>query len=309
MLSIYHTVNNVVVPTEEIEKGCWIDLIKPTPEELRLVSEATGIYEEFLHYPLDDEELARVEVEDDQMMVIINVPIKNEAEVMYETLPLGIVQNDDFIVTVCLADMSLGQEFVNSRLKNVATFKKTRFLFQLFQKETNLYVRYLRDIRHRNDIIERELHKSMKNRELFQLLDQEKSLVYFSTSLRSNDKVMEKLLRSKYLKMYEEDEDLLEDVLIENKQAMEMVEIYSSITSGTMDAFASIISNNLNIVMKLLAGITIVLSIPTMISSFFGMNVSLPISPNNPWGFLIILVISVVACLIGAVLLSRKNML
>jgi len=309
MLGIYQTINQTIIPAQEIEKGCWINLVRPTQEEIEQVVAATGIYEEFLHYPLDDEELARVEVEDDQMMVIVNIPIICKAEVIYETIPLGIILNDDFIVTVCLEEMGLEQEFINNRLKNSATFKKTRFMFQLFQKETGLYLKYLRDISRRNDEIERELHKSMKNKELFQLLNLEKSLVYFSTSLRSNDKVMEKLLRSKYLKMYEEDEDLLENVLIENKQAIEMADIYSNISTSTMNAFASIISNNLNIVMKFLAGITIILSIPTMIASFFGMNVTLPIAGGNSWGFGIILIISAIACLISMFLLSRKGML
>ncbi len=309
MLGIYQTINQTIVPAQEIEKGCWINLVHPTHEEIQQVSANTGIYEEFLHYPLDDEELARVEAEDDQMMVIVNVPIICQAEVIYETMPLGIILNDDFIVTVCLEDMGLEQEFIHSKVKNSATFKKTRFMFQLFQKETGLYLKYLRDISRRNDEIERELHKSMKNKELFQLLNLEKSLVYFSTSLRSNDKVMEKLLRSKYLKMYEEDEDLLENVLIENKQAIEMADIYSNISTSTMNAFASIISNNLNIVMKFLAGITIILSIPTMIASFFGMNVTLPIAMGNNWGFGIILIISAIACLVSMFLLSRKGML
>jgi len=155
--------------------------------------------------------------------------------------------------------------------------------------------------------VEKKLHKSMKNKELLKLLDFEKSLVFFTTSLKSNEIVMEKLLRGKYLKMYEEDQDLLEDVIIENKQAIEMANIYSSILSGMMDAFASVISNNLNIVMKFLTSVTIVLSIPTMMSSFFGMNVPLPFE-SNPLGFLYILLISLAVSLVVVLVLLKKDM-
>jgi len=309
MLTTYLTVNDELVEKDTIEKGSWINLINPTPEEIRHVSEETGIYELFLRYPLDDEELPRVEAEDDQTLIIISAPVFSAEYKNYDTLPLGIILNDDYIVTVCLEDLNLLQDFDNSRVKGMATFKKTRFIFQLFSRKTNLYLKYLRDINRRNEQIEYELHKSMRNKELLGLLRMEKSLVYFTTSLRSNDKVMEKLLRGKTLKMYEEDEDLLEDVIIENKQAIEMADIYSNISSSTLEVFASVISNNLNIVMKFLAGITIILSIPTMIASFFGMNVNLPVSTGDPLVFLWIVLGSGILCLVFFVLLNRKNML
>ncbi|MDD2568591.1 MAG: magnesium transporter CorA family protein [Clostridia bacterium] len=309
MLAIYRTINDELVQTTEAEKGSWLDLINPTNEEIQYAAQETGIYEEFLRYPLDDEEIPRVESEDDQIMIIINVPVICHAEVVYETMPLGIILNDDYIVTVCLEDIHLFQEFSSSRMKDMATFKKTRFIFQLLQKKTNLYLKYLRDINRRHEEIERYLEKSMRNQELLHLMNLEKSLVYFTTSLRSNDKVMEKLMRSKSLKMYEEDEDLLEDVMIENKQAIEMADIYSNISSSTMDTFASIISNNLNIVMKFLASITIILSVPTMIASFFGMNVVLPINTTSPFVFFGILFICIIACLGLLWYLTKKRML
>ncbi len=308
MLSIYQTINGVLHQTETIEKGVWINLISPTEAEINQVVEKTGLDSNFLRYPLDDEELPRTEIDEGQLLIIINVPVVTHKSVIYDVIPLGIILNDDFIVTVCLEDVNLYQELADERLKSMATFKKTRFVLQLIQRKTTLYIKYLRDINRRHENIEKELRKSTKNQELFKLLNLDKSLVYFSTSLRSNNKVMEKLLRGKYLKMYDEDEDLLEDVLIENKQAIEMADIYSNITSGTMDAFASIISNNLNIVMKFLAGITIVLSIPTMIASFFGMNVPIPMGTFT-WGFLIIIGCSAVLCLIIFALLKRKNMI
>lgn len=310
MLTIYQTTaNDEIALVPQVEKGCWINLINPTEEEINYISQQTQIATEFLKYPLDDEEIPRVEVEEEQIMIIINVPVERDAEVNYDTIPLGIVLNDDYIVTVCLEDVKLENDFVKTRVKGMTTYKKTRFILQLFQKKTNLYLKYLREINRHTEEIERELHKSMRNQELSHLLNIQKSLVYFITSLRSNEKVMQRLLRGKALKLYEEDEDLLEDVLIENHQAIEMADIYSNISTGTMNAFASIISNNLNIVMKLLAGITIVMSIPTMIASFFGMNLQGIPFAMHPWGFAIISTVSVIACIISIIILMKKDML
>jgi magnesium transporter len=169
------------------------------------------------------------------------------------------------------------------------------------------FLRYLRYIDKKTDDVEKQLHKSMKNKELFKLLDLAKSLVYFTTSLKSNETVLEKLLRGRYLKMYEEDQDLLEDVIIENKQALEMANIHSSILSGMMDAFASVISNNLNIVMKFLTSVTIVMAIPTMVSSLFGMNVALPMQ-NNPLAFLYLVLISLGVSAGAVYYLYKKQM-
>ncbi len=308
MLTIFQTVNDTTVKIDTLEEGAWVNLVNPTEEEIQLIAQQAGIYTDFLKYPLDDEEIPRVEAEDEQLMIIINVPIKRKEDVIYDTIPLGIVINDDYVITICLEDINLEQDFAGNKMKSMATFKKTRFVFQLFQKQTSLYLKYLREINRQNEQIERELHKSMRNKELINLLNMEKSLVYFTTSLRANEKVMQRLLRGKTLKMYEEDSDLLEDILIENRQAIEMADIYSNISSGTMDAFASIISNNLNIVMKFLAGITIVLSIPTMIFSFFGMNVPLPLE-SSIWGYFAIIIICVIACILIAYWLKKKDML
>lgn len=308
MLTIFQTVNDTTVKIDTLEEGAWVNLVNPTEEEIQLIAQQAGIYTDFLKYPLDDEEIPRVEAEDEQLMIIINVPIKRKEDVIYDTIPLGIVINDDYVITICLEDINLEQDFAGNKMKSMATFKKTRFVFQLFQKQTSLYLKYLREINRQNEQIERELHKSMRNKELINLLNMEKSLVYFTTSLRANEKVMQRLLRGKTLKMYEEDSDLLEDILIENRQAIEMADIYSNISSGTMDAFASIISNNLNIVMKFLAGITIVLSIPTMIFSFFGMNVPLPLE-SSVWGYFAIIIICVIACILIAYWLKKKDML
>jgi magnesium transporter len=304
VINIYLSVNDELVQIKSPEKGAWINIINPSEEELEHAAAITGIFYDFLKYPLDDEERPRVEIEDNQLLIILNVPIIYQASVMYDTIPLGIIITNDYITTICLQNIDIVTDFAKGKVKGMATYKKTRFVFQLMQKASILYLKYLREINKKTDEIELKLHKSMRNQELISLLDLEKSLVYFSTSLRSNEKVMEKLLRT--LKMYEEDHDLLEDVIIENKQAIEMADIYSNILSSTMSSFASIISNNLTIVMKFLAAITIVVSLPTMVASFFGMNVSLPFE-NTPHGFLIVLGISTALSGLSIWYLIKRN--
>ncbi|MGI6361809.1 MAG: magnesium transporter CorA family protein [Bacillota bacterium] len=308
MIFTYNTIDDKLICCTDICKGCWINLINPTEPEIQQVVRETGLDYDFLKYPLDDEEIPRVEVEDEQIMIIFNIPTIEDSDIIYDTIPLGIILNDNYIVTVCLKDANLMQEITSSRTKDVATFKKTRFIFQLLHKKTTLFLKYLRDIHKHNNETEIALHKSMTNKHLIHLFNMQKSLVYFSTGLRSNAKVMERLLRSKALKMYEEDEDILEDVIIENRQAVEMADIYSNIAAAHMDAFASLVSNNLNIVMRFLTAITIVLSIPTMIASFWGMNVPVPLTAN-PWGFIIIIIVSVILCLAFTRLLIRKKIL
>ena len=308
MLFIYRTVGDEIVYEDDFQKGSWINLINPTEAEIQQVVAETGLSYEFLKYPLDDEEISRVETEDDQVMIIFNAPIMTKGEVVYDTIPVGIILNDDFIVTICLEDINLFQEFASAKVRGLATFKKTRFIFQLFHKKTKLFLKYLRNINIRTNSIEAALHKSMQNKELFQLLNMQKSLVYFTTSLRSNAKVLERIMKSKAIKMYEEDEELLEDVIIENTQAIEMADIYSNISASTMNAFASLISNNLNNVVKFLTAITIILAIPTMFASFWGMNVDLPFTNLN-FAFPLLISISLVCCAVVVVLLNKKKML
>lgn len=280
MMTIYRTVDNVMKKVDSMMKGDWINLVNPTVEELAFVSEQTGLAEEFLHYPLDDDELARIETEDGQILIIINVPIITNSAVIYDTLPLGVVLNDEYVVTVSLEDLSLPRHFSSTKVKDAATFKKTRLILQVLQLETNMYLKYLRDINRHYETLENKLRQSMNNNDLNRLLNLQKSLVYFTTSLRANDKVMEKLFRTRTIKMYEEDRDLLDDVIIENKQAIEMADIYTMILRNSMDALASISSNNLNSIMNFLTIITIMVAIPTFITGFFGMNVMIPASES-----------------------------
>lgn len=323
MLRVYRTVDDELRPTNDLtQKGTWISLVSPTEEELEQVREVTGVDSDFLRAPLDEEERSRIEADEGQLLILINVPFKlnGGSAVLYDTMPFGIIVRGEHFITVCLRENPLLHELADTKPRTCYTQKRTRLLLQLLFKTATLYLRYLRQIDRLTNDIENSLHKSMKNEELIKLLELEKSLVYFNTSLRSNEFVMEKLLRSRLarvdpdavetsqiVKMYPEDEDLLDDVIIENKQAMEMCQIYSDILSGMMDAFASVISNNLNMVIKFLTSATIVLSIPPMVAGFFGMNVRVPLG-NSPFGFPIILGISLSACVLLTVLLARKKM-
>ncbi|MEG0479988.1 MAG: magnesium transporter CorA family protein [Clostridium sp.] len=310
MLQIYKTTENGTHEIDTIEHGSWINLKNPSEEELVLVSEKTGLYVEFLKAALDEEETSRLDFEEDQHLVIVDIPfmdVENNS-VQYHTIPLGIILNDSYIVTVCLRDSRIIEDFMHKKVKNFYTYKKSRFILQILLRIATYYLSYLRQIDKTSNVIESRLHKSMKNKELIQLLSLEKSLVYFSTSLRQNEVTLEKMLKLSIMQKYPEDQDVLEDVIVENKQAIEMASIYSNILSGTMDAFASIISNNLNIVMKFLASITIIMTIPTIIASIYGMNFTWMPLLDNPYGFFIIMGSMAVCCGIVYWILAKKDM-
>ncbi len=277
MLNFFKTINNRVTEIDDFCEGCWVSAVDPSEAEVSYLINELELEQDFVLAALDEEESSRVDKEDTQTLILVDAPVAvKETEkntILYTTRPIGIIITETFIVTVSLKENSVISELEDGLVKNVQTHLKNRFLLTLLLRVATRYLQYLKQIDKISDMMERQLHKSMKNKELIQLLGLEKSLVYFSTSLKSNEVTLEKILRGRVLKLYEEDQDLLEDVLIEIKQAIEMSNIYSSILSGTMDAFASIISNNLNIVMKVLTSITILMAIPTMVSSFYGMNV------------------------------------
>lgn len=304
---------NKTSEVNKLERGTWINMVSPTEEEITYICNELNIKEDFIRYPLDYEEKARIDVEeeDNTILFIVDVPIleRNNNTEMYTTMPLGmIVVRDDYFITVSLAHNRVIEHFEKNKMKNFATFKKTRFILQILYQNASLFLNLLKQINKETEIAESTLKNSMKNKELLKLLTLEKSLVYFTTSLRSNELVMEKTMRGRIIKLYDEDEDILEDAIIENKQAIEMSKIYSDILNGTMDAYASIISNNLNGVMKFLTSITIIISIPTLIASFLGMNVPVPMQ-NNPYGFVVISIISIIVGIIALVWLNKKGML
>jgi magnesium transporter len=308
MLAILKTTETGLERLEEFEPGSWIDLVSPTEEELRRVSGELNIPLDLLSGPLDEEEKSRVETEDGLTYVIVDIPVLvvEEDERSYATIPLGMIVHPDYFITICLRVNPILGEFERESVRGFFTHKKTRFLFQILQQISAFYLRYLYRIDRETDKLEKELRASMKNAEIFDLLNLQKALVYFTTSLRSNDLVLQKLLRGKSVKMYEEDEELLEDVIVENRQASEMAKIYTDILVGMMDAFTSVISNNLNQVMKLLTSITIMLSIPVIVSSFYGMNVKLPFM-NYAHAFTLVIAIAVAGVLAFFLVFWRKR--
>lgn len=316
LLKIYHTDidTNEFQEIKEFKKGAWINLVNPSENEIKKVCENVQIQEDFIRDALDFEEKARIDQEDDDntILFVVDVPVTEkgeEGELIYSTMPLGmIVVRDDFFITVSLRKNKIIEPFEKRKIKNFQTYKKTRFIFQILYLNSSFYLNYLKQINKETEIAEYILKNSMRNKELLRMLTLEKGLVYFTTSLKSNELVMEKTLRGKIIKLYEEDEEILEDAITENRQAIEMAQIYNNILSGTMDAYASIISNNLNGVMKTLTSITIILAVPTMISSFWGMNVGLPLQ-DNPFGFIVMISISIILTLIVSWWLKRRDML
>lgn len=315
MFKIYNTdiENNKLNEVKEFSRGCWINMVNPSENEIKTVCENVGIQDEFIRYPLDYEEQARIEEEEDDntILFVIDIPVTEDSQdgLLYTTMPLGmIVVRDDYFITVCLKKNKIIEDFEKQKVKGFQTFKKTRFIFQILYSNASYYLDYLKKINKETEVAEVALKNSLKNEDFLKMLTLEKGLVYFSTSLKSNELVMEKTLRGRIIKLYDEDEDILEDAITENKQAMEMAKIYTDILTGTMDAYASIISNNLNVVMKTLTSITIILAIPTVISSFWGMNVAVPFE-NTPFAFGIIALIAVATTLLTSLWLNKKNML
>lgn len=311
MISIYRTESDITKEIDTIEPGSWVKLVAPTEEEMQLVSKKLNIELDFIKAATDEEERARLEFENNVTLILVDTPVVAEEKTgleLHNAIPLGIIYTPHNIVTVCLRDVEILSQFHQTRVLKYSTKKKNRFVLQILYKNAAKFLFYLRQIDKSSTRVEMELHKSMKNKELIQMLKLEKSLVYFSTSIKSNEVVMEKLLRMPFIKEYPDDMDLLEDVIIENKQAMEMCAIYRDILGGTMNAFASVISNNLNIVMKVLTSLTIVLAIPTLIASLWGMNVNVPFQ-HAANGFWIVLLISLVSSLIAVIILNLKKLM
>ena len=312
MIRIFKTEDGAMHEKEEMQPGCWIALTNPTASEIIDIADTYQIDPAHLRAPLDEEERSRIEVEDEYTLILVDIPSIEErnGKDWFVTIPLAIITTKDVLITVCLEETPVLTSFMDGRVRDFHTFMKTRFILQILYKNATQFLQYLRIIDKKSEVIERKLHQSQKNEELIELLELEKSLVYFTTSLRSNEVVLEKLLRIEKIKKYPEDTDLLEDVIVENKQAIEMANIYSGILSGTMDAFASVISNNLNIVMKFLATVTIVLSIPTMIASFYGMNVNSHGMPfaDSPYGFAIVLGLTLLLSLFVAYIFNKKDL-
>lgn len=319
MLKFYKTESSTIVEVDTLEAGCWVSAVAPTESEISLLENELNIDRDFIRSALDEEETSRIENEEGQTLIVIDYPVAEKPEqslpakkkkqrfdddsISYYTVPMSIILTDRNVVTVSLKQNTIVDDFSNNVVKNIKTQFKTRFIFCMLLRIAGRYLQYLKQIDKISNYVENQLHQSMKNKEIIQLHDLEKSLVYFSTSLKSTEAVLEKILRGRVIKLYDEDQDLLEDVLIEVKQAIEMTNIHSNILASTMDVFGNVISNNLNIVMKALTIITIVMEIPTMVFSFYGMNVELPFAENIsfPVG------ISAVLALLAGIILSKNK--
>lgn len=314
MLRIFKTdaITKKVKKVKKFQLDSWIDLVSPTKDEITKVVERTGVDIDLINKMLDTEELPRVEQSDNATLIVIDTPyLEEDAEDhQYTTYPLGIIISDTrFIITVSPKRTKILDDFKLNKISDFRTAKKTRFLIQIILRTSSYYLRALKEVNQDIETKEKVLQKSTKNKDLIDLLEIEKTLVYFTTSLKANELVLEKLNKGTVVTLYEDDKDLLEDALIENKQSIEMSTIYQSILKSVSNTYETIASNNLNNAMKFLAGITIVLSIPTMISSFLGMNIPLGDIMTDNTAFLKIIIISTIISIIIAILLKKKDML
>ncbi len=303
-----------VAQVPAFESGCWINLVRPSSDEIKLILETHNVEEDFLRAALDPEESSRVEVEEDQTLLIVDIPTVEESNVeqdeakIFGTLPMGIVVLPDTIITVCLQDTAVLRGIAQNKVRDIHTALRTRLVLQILLRVAGLFLRNLRMIERDFTHIENHLYESLKNEELFRLLGLSKSLVYFSASLKSNEVTMEKVLRGRVLKLYEDDRDLLEDALIEIRQANEMATIYSSIVSGTREAYSSVVSNDMNSIMKVLTIITIFMTIPNIIFGFYGMNILGNALPLAKWWWVPV-IIAFIGCIGAWVFMKKKDLL
>lgn len=299
---------NKIKRLDAFEEKCWVDLVNPTDDEIEDAAAITGIPEETLKAALDEEETARIERDDGYFMCLVDTPTITDTDEgdTYETIPLALIYNGKCVVTVSLRGNPVLGDFISNRV-SVQTEKPVLFMLTLMFGNAKRFLSNLRQIDKKSLRVQAELHRSMKNKELIQMLALENSLVYFSTSLSADIGVYKKLERLPEIAENEDYRDLYDDVLIETRQAVEMCNIYRDILSGTMDAYASVISNNLNVVMKLLAVITLIISVPTLIASLWGMNVGVPFE-GKPWGFWVVIGVCVaVTAVVSFVLIRMTN--
>lgn len=312
MVEFYKTVDGRVTEVPDFADGCWVNMVHPSSDELEDIASLAHVEEEFIRAALDPEESSRVETEDDELLMIVDIPMveKNSLEnggQLFSTLPMGIVVSQNAVITVCLEDSIILRSIAEGAVKGIHTALRTRFVFQILLRVAGRFLKNLRMIERDFTRIEKRLYDSLKNEELIQLLGLSKSLVYFSTSLKGNEVTMEKVLRGRVLKLYEDDRDILEDALIEMRQAIEMAGIYSSILAGTMDAYASVVSNNMNIIMKVLTILTIIMTIPNIVFGFYGMNISGQGIPGDlVWW--VPLLIAIAGCIFAWLMLKKKNL-
>ena len=314
MITLYRTDDRILSEIQEYGPGAWIVMTKPTIDESKSIAERFEIDLADVRAALDDEESSRVQVEDNYTLIIVDIPsieIRNEREA-YTTIPLGIILVADCIITICAEETPVLEAFMEGKVREFSTKKRMRFMYQILYRNCTTYQYNLRVMDRRRTLIEQRIQEETEDADLIDLHELESNLVYFATSLRANGVVLDKLTRYGRIKQYPEDKELLDDVLVENKQAIEMANIYSGVLANMTDAFASIVSNNLNNVMRIFTIISITLSIPTLIFSMYGMNfqegmLGMPLT-DKPWGFAVIIGISLVVSAIVTWFLTRSRM-
>ncbi|MCI5740038.1 MAG: magnesium transporter CorA family protein [Lachnospiraceae bacterium] len=314
MIKIYKTEESIVHEIEKSEEGAWINMVSPNMEECMKIAEQFDIDIGDVRAALDDEESSRIDLEDGYTLILVDIPsveIRHKREA-YTTIPLGIILVDGVIITVCGEETPVLEAFEKRRVRDFSTKKKMRFVYQILYRSTSIYQNYLRVIdKRRREIEEHISDDDTEDTDLIDLHELESNLVYFATSLRANGVVLDRLTRYERLKQFPEDREILEDVIVENKQAIEMTAIYRDIINGTRELLSTIIDNRLNNVMKYLTSITLVMAIPTVISGIYGMNVSgkwMPFS-NVPYGFYIVCGIMIVISAIVLLILKKRKMM
>ena len=306
MLTIYKTTEHGLEQLESMANGVWVKAVDPTPEEIQQLV-GWGIEADYINYSLDLDEMPRIERDDDYTFILIRIPHRQpDSDIPYITIPLGILIKGNMIVTICRFDKEMFKVLANGKYRLLKTGKRYRFALYIFLETATRYLTHLREINRMTEAIEDQLQKSTRNREVLELLKYQKSLTYFATALRSNEVMMERVQRTQIFNYYEDDQDLLEDVLTENQQAIQMTNINTEILSSMMDAFASIISNNLNGVMKALAAITIIINVPAVVAAFYGMNVRLP-GEAHPLAFLMVFAIALSLTAIATFIFYKRD--
>ena len=313
MINIYRTDNRIISEIDQFDTGAWVKLTAPSLEECAEISDRFHMDIADVRAALDDEESSRINLEDEYTLILVDIPsaeMRNNRH-SYTTIPLGILIAEDVVITVCAEETAVLRSFVEQRVRDFSTTKQMRFTYQILYNACMVYQSLLRSIDRKRTEIEERIDQNTEDVDLIDLHELESNLVYFATSLRANGVVLDRLTRYGRLRQYSEDQELLEDVIIENRQAIEMTQIYRDIINGTRELMSTVINNRLNNVMKYLAAITIVMSIPTIISGLWGMNVGgkwMPFS-STPHGFAIICVITLLLCIVVMLWLRKKKML
>jgi magnesium transporter len=310
LVKVYKLVDGAVKPADRIEKNTWVNIVNPARDNLPLLARHFNIPFDFLTASLDVDETARIETEDNATLIIIKVPFFDEhnPDLIYITLPIGVIMVGGVLLTVCLKDEILLHDFIEGKVKNITTITGHKFILQIILRSLVLYLQYLKQINNAANMIQKKLEQESKNKQLIKLMNLEKCLVYFTTSLKTNELMLERIQKHGIVQKDDELDDIFEDIVIETRQALEMANVYSDILSGMMDAFASVISNNLNITIKFLTSVTIIVTIPGTIAAFFGMNVRIPFQ-EHPNGFILVIVTSLILSIAAVFIFLKKRWL